>query len=116
VLQSSDDEEDDDDGVVSPADGRNVLRYCQTPSTVSTRDLLEKPSDLARRARKRINRQWTQSMAARAAIELEDEGMLSTSLRPLGRSATKSLIKPVLEPSVFRDDTLQGWTVVHRRS
>ncbi|KAM0852187.1 hypothetical protein ACQ4PT_051922 [Festuca glaucescens] len=115
VLQSSDDEEDNDDGVDSPADERNLLRYCQTPSTVSGRDLSEKPSDLARRARKRINRQRAQSMAARAAIELEDEGMLSPSLRPLGRSTTKVFNKPVLEPSVFRDDNLHGWTVVHRR-
>ncbi|KAM0898288.1 hypothetical protein ACQ4PT_022022 [Festuca glaucescens] len=73
VLQSFDDEEDNDDGVDSPADERNLLRYYQTPSTVSGRDLSEKPSDLARRARKRINRQRAQSMAARAAIELEDE-------------------------------------------
>ncbi|KAM0853242.1 hypothetical protein ACQ4PT_051215 [Festuca glaucescens] len=116
VLQSPDEEEDGDADEALPASDRDPLRYfCQTPSSVSERDLSENSSELARRALKRVNRQRSQRMAARAAIELEDEGMLSPSLRPLGRSVLKSINKPVLEPSVFRDDSLQGWTVVHRR-
>jgi hypothetical protein len=114
VLQSSDDEEDGSAEEALPAGDRDPLRYvCQTPSSVSERDLSENSSELARRALKRVNRQRAQRLAARAVIELEGEGMLSSSIWLLGRSMSKTINKPILEPSVFRDDCLQGWTVVH---
>jgi hypothetical protein len=33
----------------------------------------------------------------------------------LGKSISKIKNRPVLEPLVFHDDCMQGWTVVHRR-
>jgi hypothetical protein len=52
-----------------------------------------------------------------AAIELTSEGMLSPTSMPLGMSVCKTKIKVVslLEPSVFTDDGMEGWTVVCRR-
>ncbi|KAM0849117.1 hypothetical protein ACQ4PT_053932 [Festuca glaucescens] len=119
VLQPSDDEEDSDVEEMSSAGGSVSMKYlCQTPTSVSGRDISELPSELARRKLKRINRQRNQRMAAMAAMELaSSEGTWSPSSMPLGMSVCKTKAKamPVLEPSVFVDDEVDGWTVVRRR-
>jgi hypothetical protein len=95
------------------------MRYlCRTPSSMSDRDISEGTSELARQTLKRINRQRNQRMAAMVAMEFAlSEGMLSPFSRPLGMPVGKTKIKarPVLEPSVFMDDGMDGWTVVRRR-
>jgi hypothetical protein len=74
----SEEEEDGDVDEVMSAGVRDPLRYlCQTPSSVSDRDILERSSELARRALKRCNRQRAQRMVAIDMIQLEDEGMSS---------------------------------------
>ncbi|KAM0842883.1 hypothetical protein ACQ4PT_058062 [Festuca glaucescens] len=119
VLQSSDDEEDSDVEEMSSAGGSVSMKYlCQTPTLVSGIDISEQPSELARRKLKRINRQRNQRMAAMAAMELaSSEGTWSPSSMPLGMSVCKTKAKamPVLEPSVFVDDEVDGWIVVRRR-
>jgi hypothetical protein len=73
---------------------------------------------LAQRAIKRINRQNAQRRAASAAMAfMSPEGTLSPMLTPLGGSGQKNkhLNLPILEPSLFEDDGLEGWTVVRRR-
>ncbi|KAM0898640.1 hypothetical protein ACQ4PT_021807 [Festuca glaucescens] len=119
VLQSSDDEDDGNVDELS-ADGDSASRkyLCRTPLSVSGRDLSEPSSELARRMRKRINRQTSQRLAAMEAMEImSSEGKVPSPLLPLGMSLCKNKVKvmPVLQPSVFVDDGLDGWTVVRRR-
>jgi hypothetical protein len=57
-------------------------------------------------------------MAAKAALEfMSSEGMSFPNSMSLGMSVDKSkpMTIPILEPSVFEDDGLKGWTVVRRR-
>ncbi|KAM0930524.1 hypothetical protein ACQ4PT_000898 [Festuca glaucescens] len=119
VLQSSDEEEDEEAEEIPLAGDIESIRYlCRTPSSVSGRDILEDTSELARRTLKRIKQQNNQRMAAMAAMELTSpEVMISPISMPLGMSVCKTKIKamPVLEPSVFTDDSMEGWTVVRRR-
>ncbi|KAM0871704.1 hypothetical protein ACQ4PT_039194 [Festuca glaucescens] len=119
ALQPPDEEEDGDTEAISEVEVSETFRYlCRTPSLAGDRDISEDTVELARRARKRIERQKNQRMAAMAAFELSaSAGTLSPSLMPLGMSVGKAKIKsmPVLEPSVFMDDDMDGWTVVRRR-
>ncbi|KAK1613670.1 hypothetical protein QYE76_019187 [Lolium multiflorum] len=119
VLQASDEEEDGEVDVISSSGGERSLRYLvSTPASASDRDLSERSSELARKLRKRINRQMSQRRAATAAMEFpESAGTSSSDLLPLGRDQNKMKIRarPVLEPYVFLDDGLGGWTVVRRR-
>jgi hypothetical protein len=94
---------EDEDGQVevTPEQDWASMRYgCHTPSPASGRDLAKSSTSLARRALKRVQRQQAQRLAATAVIEL-DEGMVSPSSRPLGKSTSKIKVLPVLEPSVF---------------
>ncbi|KAM0930682.1 hypothetical protein ACQ4PT_000783 [Festuca glaucescens] len=119
VLESSDEEEDGDMEEISTLGDSVSVRYlCRSPSSESDRDLQEGSQELARRAIKRINRQRMQRMAATAALEfMSPEGTSSPISMPLGMSVHKSkpMNLPILEPSVFEDDGLEGWTVVRRR-
>ncbi|KAK1697739.1 hypothetical protein QYE76_014436 [Lolium multiflorum] len=114
VLQELDDEEDGQAEVTPVRDWASMRYGCHTPSSASGRDLDESSTALARRALKRVHRQQAQRLAATAVIEL-DEGMVSPSSRPLGKSTSKIKVLPVLEPTVFRDESSHGWSVVHRR-
>jgi hypothetical protein len=58
-------------------------------------------------------------MAATAVLEfMSSKGMSSPISMPLGMSVHKRehVIIPILEPSVCKDDGLEGWTVVRRRN
>jgi hypothetical protein len=114
VLQESDEEEDGQAEETPERDWASMRYGCHTPPPASGRDLAESSTSLARRALKRIQRQQAQRLAATAVIEL-NEGMVSPSSRPLGKSTSKVKVLPVLEPSVFHDESLHGWSVVHRR-
>ncbi|KAM0870258.1 hypothetical protein ACQ4PT_040132 [Festuca glaucescens] len=119
-LRSSEEDEDGEAEERSSAgESEKSIRYlCRTPSPVSGRDILEDMSELARRALKRIRRQNDQRLAAKAAMVLTSpEGMSSPISMSLGMSVCKikAKAKPVLEPSVFTDDSTDGWTVVCRR-
>jgi hypothetical protein len=100
VVQDSDDEEDGQEEVTPMRDWASMRYGCRTPSPAAGRDLAESSMSLARRALKRIQRQQAQRLAATAVIEL-NEGMVSPSSRPLGKSTSKIKVLPVLEPSVF---------------
>jgi hypothetical protein len=128
VLEADDEEvsdrddedvdEREEDG--SPAGGgdRSATYLCRTPSPVRDADLLEDSSDLNRRRLKRLRRRDEQRMAARSALFFSiNEGMNSSSpLMPLGIRTKAHVVKrPVIEPSVFLDESLEGWTVVRRR-
>jgi hypothetical protein len=116
VLQSSDDEEDGDADELSSAGGSAFGKYlCRTPLSVSGRDMSERSSELARRMRKRINWQASQRMAVMEITA--SEGTLSSPSMLFGRALCKAKIKAmhVLQPTVFMDDGLDGWTVVCRR-
>ncbi|KAK1699142.1 hypothetical protein QYE76_015839 [Lolium multiflorum] len=119
ALQASDEEEDGVSEEIAEVEGSESFRYlCHTLTPAGDKDISEDTTELARRARKRIERQKNQREAAMAAIELSTSTcMLSPSLMPLGMSVgkVKTKSRPVLEPSVFTDDNMDGWTVVRRR-
>ncbi|KAM0824032.1 hypothetical protein ACQ4PT_070474 [Festuca glaucescens] len=96
-----------------------VIRYlCSTPTQVSGRDIDDSSTELARRSLKRTNRRDQQRAATKAAMALSSpEGKVSLSPLSLDKSLgkTKELIMPVMEPTVFLDDSTEGWTVVRRR-
>ncbi|KAM0834290.1 hypothetical protein ACQ4PT_063701 [Festuca glaucescens] len=119
VLQTPNEEEEGDAEEISSVGGSEAFRYlCRTPPSVGDRDISEGTPELAWQTRKRIIRQRNQRMKAMAAMELTSSaGMSSPSLMPLGMSVGKTKIKtmPVLEPSVFMDDDMDGWTVIRRR-
>jgi hypothetical protein len=97
---------------------RSIAYLCRTPSPVSDADLTERSSELTRRHRKRITRRDGQRSAARAALVFNTcEGMISSPSLPLGIQQREPVCKkmPVLEPSVFFDDTTEGWSVIRRR-
>ncbi|KAM0865350.1 hypothetical protein ACQ4PT_043338 [Festuca glaucescens] len=121
LLQPSDDEEEGL-GEESPAideDTDYSLRYmCRSPAPVTDRDIVEDSSELARRTLKRIRRRDAQRMAAKAAMAFASpQGMNSTSPLPWGKVSAKikNLVRPIMEPSVFVDDSTEGWTIVRRR-
>jgi hypothetical protein len=117
VLTPSDDEDGEVDMVAaSPSPDAGSLRYlCRTPEEVGDRDLNDPTREAARRSIKRIHRRQMQRAAAMDFMVMEGTS-LSTMSTPLGRSVSKkSLILPVLEPSIFVDNDQEGWTVVHRR-
>ncbi|KAM0842689.1 hypothetical protein ACQ4PT_058202 [Festuca glaucescens] len=128
LLQSEDVEENEEDadeevgqqdGVSSAGIGDKSVKYlCRTPSPVSDADLVEGSSELSRRQRKRIVRRDGHRMAAAASLFFSiPEGMNSSPPLPLGKQLRSSGGKamPVLQPSVFFDDTTEGWTVVRRQ-
>jgi hypothetical protein len=121
VLQSSDDEEDgEEDGEEGEAKGNadSAMFLYRSPTPVSDADLLEGSAELSRRHRKRLKRRDFQRLATRAALQFaaaEGTSSLSLSL-PLGKYQGARLKAPaVLEPSVFYDDDVEGWTVVRQR-
>ncbi|KAK1611062.1 hypothetical protein QYE76_034735 [Lolium multiflorum] len=121
LLQASDDEEDDGEVELSPgvADSNGSLRYlCCTPTPANSIDIVDDSRDLARRARKRLEKRDAQRQATKASLLFESmEGTLISSPLPSARMSVKSrtLVRPVMEPSVFRDDNDGVWTVVRRR-
>ncbi|KAM0924796.1 hypothetical protein ACQ4PT_004716 [Festuca glaucescens] len=120
ALQHSDEEDQGEAEEVSPlADMDKVSRYlCSTPTQVSGRDIDDSSTELARRSLKRTNRRDQQRAATKAAMALSSpEGKVSLSPLSLDKSLgkTKELIMPVMEPTVFLDDSTEGWTVVRRR-
>jgi hypothetical protein len=57
-------------------------------------------------------------MAARAALFFSTyEGMISSPSMPLGKQMKSHVRKalPVLQPTVFPGDNMEGWTIVRRR-
>jgi hypothetical protein len=119
-LQDSDEEEEGEAEDVSPlSDIDKTIPYLRrTPTHVSGRDIDESLSELAQRTLKRANRRDTQWMATKAAMALTSpEGKFSPISLSLEKSSgkAKTLIKPVMDPSVFMDDSTEGWTVVRRR-
>jgi hypothetical protein len=120
MLQSSDEEEEGEEEVVSSAtDIDKTLRYlCRTPSPVSGRDIVEDSSELPWRTLKRIKRRDDQRMATKAAMALTShEGTNSPFSLSLDKISGKTevQIKPAMEPSVFLDNSTEGWTIVRRR-
>jgi hypothetical protein len=124
LLQTSDDErEEDDEEVTSDTEDTDMtLRYlCRSPSPVSGRDIVEGSTVLAQRLLKRIKRQDEQHRATKAAMVITAQEGTWSPRSPLLLSSdkfpgkTKSYNKPVLEPSVFLDESREGWTVVRRR-
>ncbi|KAM0873685.1 hypothetical protein ACQ4PT_037891 [Festuca glaucescens] len=123
LLQASDEEEEEVAGGEESAPGADGLdlsiRYlCRTPSPASGIDIVDDASDLARRALKRIEKRNAQRMATKAAMALEvTEGTNSFSQLPLGKGSAnnKQMVRLVMEPSLFTDDTDGGWTVVRWR-
>ncbi|KAM0828219.1 hypothetical protein ACQ4PT_067689 [Festuca glaucescens] len=115
------DHEEDGDVELSPevTDSDGSIRYlCRTPSPVSVIDIVDESRDLARRTIKRIKKHNAQRLSTKASMMFASvEGMTLSSPMPLGMSLVKnrSLARPVLEPSVFKDDNDGGWTVVRRR-
>ncbi|KAM0829518.1 hypothetical protein ACQ4PT_066808 [Festuca glaucescens] len=91
---------------------------CRSPSQDAGRDLVESVSGLARRAKKRLERQRRQRSAAREfASSCKVRSMVSTSPSSADIASPVRPRFPVLEPSTFNiaaDDVL-GWTVVQRR-
>ncbi|KAK1611113.1 hypothetical protein QYE76_034786 [Lolium multiflorum] len=117
VLESSDEEGEDEDAMAdtSPSHDAGSIRYlCRTPEMVDDRDLKESTHELARRTFKRLQRRQLQRKAAMDFMATKGT-LCSPVSTPLGRSNPKSLILPVLAPSVFIDDGQEGWTVVHQR-
>ncbi|KAM0905253.1 hypothetical protein ACQ4PT_017525 [Festuca glaucescens] len=122
MLQSSDDEdngeEDGDEGKDEDMAG-SVSFFCRSPSPASDADLHERSEELARRHRKRIQRRDNQRMATRAALLLsatEGTSPFPSPTLPLGSNlGARRKASPVLEPTVFFDDDVEGWTVVRRR-
>nr|XP_051190804.1 uncharacterized protein LOC127304140 [Lolium perenne] len=124
ALQS--DEEDDggsgDEEVEFASSGRGGDRlasfFCRTPSPSRDTDLAEGSSELNRRQLKRLRRRDGQRLAARAALFFSSgEGTGSFSSSPLNKESKAKchMNLPVLEPSVFVDKTMDGWTLVRRR-
>ncbi|KAM0887204.1 hypothetical protein ACQ4PT_029203 [Festuca glaucescens] len=116
-LEDGEEEEGGDDG--SPAGGgdRSATYLCRTPVPVRDADLVEASSELNRRQMKRLRRRDEQRMAARSALFFSTrEGMNTPPSVPLGIQTKSAVAKnPVLEPSVFVDESMDGWTVVRRR-
>ncbi|KAM0898292.1 hypothetical protein ACQ4PT_022009 [Festuca glaucescens] len=116
-LEDGEEEEGGDDG--SPAGGgdRSATYLCHTPVPVRDADLVEASSELNRRQMKRLRRRDEQRMAARSALFFSTrEGMNTPPSMPLGIQTKSAVAKnPVLEPSVFVDESMDGWTVVRRR-
>jgi hypothetical protein len=81
-------------------------------------DMVDESQDLARRAIKRLRKRDAQRMATKTTMMFASlEGMSLSSPVPLGTAKFKSSTRPVMEPSVFKDDGDGdgGWTVVRRR-
>lgn len=96
---------------------RLVSYLCRTPSPARDADLIEDSVELNQRQLKRLRRRDGQRLANRAALFFSSgEGMVSSfsSLGKVARSVGHIKL-PVLEPSVFVDETKEGWTLVHRR-
>ncbi|KAM0849021.1 hypothetical protein ACQ4PT_053994 [Festuca glaucescens] len=121
MMQASDDEVEEDDEEVSsaPEVTDKTIRYlCRSPSPVSGRDIVDDSTALARRLLKRIKRRDEQRLATKAAMALiSQEGTCSPLYLSLDKSSgkTKDQSRPVMEPSVFLDESTEGWTVVRRR-
>ncbi|KAM0837866.1 hypothetical protein ACQ4PT_061357 [Festuca glaucescens] len=120
ALQLSDDEDQGEtEEVPALADMNKVIRYlCRTPTQVCNRDIIDGSSELARRNLKRINRRDQQRAATKAAMVLsspEGKGSMSPLSVDKSLGKTKKLSMPVMEPTVFVDDSTEGWTVIRRR-
>jgi hypothetical protein len=115
-LDEGEEEEGGDDG--SPAGGadRSATYLCRTPVPVRDADLIEASSELNRRQMKRLRRRDEQRIAARSAFFFSArEGMNSSPPMLLGiRKKSAVAMNPILEPSVFVDESMDGWTVVRR--
>jgi hypothetical protein len=124
VLQTDEEEDDgtedgeEDVGGMSGGGGdRSSIYLCHTPSPERNTDLVEGSSKLNRCHLKRIRRRDGQRSAGRAALFFSShEGMISSPPLPLGNQRKQPAPKnlPVLEPTVFADENMDGWTVVRR--
>ncbi|KAM0851340.1 hypothetical protein ACQ4PT_052485 [Festuca glaucescens] len=126
VLESDEEEEGDNGEELPPTFccSDKSLRYlCLSPSPVSTRDILEEPLELARRAQWRLERQRLQRQTELAFSSPASASSGGTSYdfretqkeRPENAKSKDQRILPVLEPTIFPDDLSGSWTVVRRR-
>nr|XP_051229335.1 uncharacterized protein LOC127347151 [Lolium perenne] len=124
ALQSDDEEDggsgDEEVDEVSSVRGGDRLAsfFCRTPTPSRDADLAEGSSELNRQQLKRLRRRDGQRLAARVALFFssgEGTGSLSSSLLDKKSKPVCHMNLPVLEPSIFVDKTMEGWTLVRRR-